>query len=75
MLAVAACLPFPAHAVGQESVDPMAATVAQWFTMIERSFVALADAMPAEKFAFKPTNGEFTKRPDLWRASQARGVQ
>ena len=25
----------------------MAATVAQWFTMIERSFVSLADAMPA----------------------------
>ena len=60
MLAVAACLTFPAHAVGQEPIDPMAATVAQWFTMIERSFVALADAMPAEKFAFKPTNGEFT---------------
>ena len=75
MLAVAACLTFPAHAVGQEPIDPMAATVAQWFTMIERSFVALADAMPAEKFAFKPTNGEFTERPDLWRASQARGVQ
>ena len=60
MLAVAACLTFPAHAAGQEPIDPMAATVAQWFTMIERSFVALADAMPAEKFAFKPTNGEFT---------------
>ena len=37
----------------------MAATVAQWFTMIEQSFVALADAMPAEKYAFKPMNGEF----------------
>ena len=60
MFAVAAWLIFPAHAVGQEPIDPMAATVAQWFTMIERSFVALADAMPAEKFAFKPTNGEFT---------------
>jgi DinB superfamily/SAM hydroxide adenosyltransferase C-terminal domain len=59
ILAIAACLTFPARAVGQERTDPMAATVAQWFTMIEQSFVALADAMPAEKFAFKPTNGEF----------------
>jgi uncharacterized damage-inducible protein DinB len=27
--------------------------------MIEASFVGLADAMPAEKYAFKPANGEF----------------
>ena len=59
VLAVVACLTFPARAVGQERIDPMAATVAQWFTYIEHSFVALADAMPAEKYAFKPTNGEF----------------
>ena len=58
MLALAACLTFPTRAVGQERIDPMAATVAQWFTMIEPSFVALADAMPAETYAFKPTNGE-----------------
>ena len=44
----------------QERNDPMAATVAQWFTMIEQSFVGLADAMPADKYGFKPTNGEFT---------------
>jgi uncharacterized damage-inducible protein DinB len=49
----------PARAIGQERVDPMAATVGQWFTMIEKSFVGLADAMPADKYAFKPTNGEF----------------
>lgn len=59
MLAVAACLSFPARGAGQERIDPMAATVAQWFTMIEQSFVRLADAMPAEKYAFKPTDGEF----------------
>ena len=59
MIAVAACLAFPARGVGQEPIDPMAATVAQWFTMIERSFVSLADAMPAEQYGFKPTNGEF----------------
>jgi hypothetical protein len=45
--------------VAQERVDPMAATVAQSFTIIERSFVSLADAMPAENYGFKPTDGEF----------------
>ena len=43
----------------QEPVDPMAATVAQWFTMIERSFVSLAEAMPEDKYAFTPTGGAF----------------
>ena len=59
MLAVAACLTLPARGVAQERIDPMAATVAQSFTMIEQDFVRLADAMPAEKYTFKPTNGEF----------------
>jgi len=59
MLAVAASLPFAAHAAMQESIDPMAAAVAHSFTMIERSFISLADAMPAEKYGFKPTDGEF----------------
>lgn len=59
MLVVVASLMFAARGVAQERIDPMAATVAQWFTMIERSFVSLADAMPAEKYGFKPTNGEF----------------
>ena len=49
----------PAHAIAQERIDPMAATVAQWFSMIETSFVGLADAMPADRYAFKPTSGEF----------------
>jgi len=59
VLVVVASLLFTAHGIAQESSDPMAATVAQWFTMIERSFIGLADAMPAEKYGFKPTNGEF----------------
>jgi uncharacterized damage-inducible protein DinB len=42
-----------------QTVDPMAATVAPLLTMIERDFVSLADAMPAEKYGFKPTSGEF----------------
>jgi len=59
MFAVAVSLAIPARAVGQEHVDPMAATVAEWFTGIEESFIALAEAMPAEKYEFKPTNGAF----------------
>lgn len=59
VIGVAACLVFPARTVGQEHVDAMAATVGQSFTMIERSFIALADAMPTELYGFKPTKGEF----------------
>ena len=59
LLAVMACLGVPPSVGGQERVDPMAATVAQWFTMIERSFVGLAEAMPEEKYGFKPTGGAF----------------
>ena len=49
----------PTAGAAQDTVDPMAATVAQWFTMIERSFVDLADAMPADKYGFKPSEGAF----------------
>ena len=53
------CLTFPPSVDAQDRVDPMAATVAQWFTMIERSFVGLAEAMPEERYGFKPTGGAF----------------
>ena len=59
VLTVLTLLGAPHSSGAQETVDPMAATVAQWFTMIERSFVSLADAMPEEKYAFKPTGGAF----------------
>jgi hypothetical protein len=49
----------PAIAAAQDRVDPMAGTVAQWLSMIEKSFVGLADAMPEDKYGFKPTNGAF----------------
>lgn len=49
----------PASAAAQDRVDPMAATVAQWFTMVEGSFVSLADAMPANRWTFAPSDGEF----------------
>lgn len=59
LVAIFAIAPAPARAQGQAAVDPMAATVATWLTMIEKSFIGLADAMPAENYGFKPTAGEF----------------
>jgi hypothetical protein len=49
-----------ARAGAQTAIDPMAATIAPTLGMIEKSFVGLADAMPAEKYGFRPTGGEFT---------------
>ena len=40
-------------------LDPTAATVLQWFEMIEQSLIPLAEAMPAEQYDFKPTAGAF----------------
>ena len=59
LAAVLTAVVAPARAGGQERIDPMAATVAPWLTMIEKSFVGLADAMPAERYGFRPTSGEF----------------
>jgi hypothetical protein len=50
----------PVRAQDQPPVDPMAATITPVFLMIERSFIGLADVMPADKYGFKPTGGEFT---------------
>jgi uncharacterized damage-inducible protein DinB len=61
--ALVACLAIAIPAAAQngsgDRVDPMAATVAQWFTMIERQFVSLADALPADRWSFAPKDGEF----------------
>ncbi|MGH9661420.1 MAG: DinB family protein [Bryobacteraceae bacterium] len=59
IIAALACLVFAARGAGQERVDPIATAVAERFTMVERQFVALADAMPADKYGFKPSDGEF----------------
>ncbi len=37
----------------------MASTIAPWWEMIEKSFVAAAEAMPADKWTFKPSGGAF----------------
>jgi uncharacterized damage-inducible protein DinB len=48
-----------ATGMAQEPSEPMAGAVGQWFTMVGQSFVSLADAMPADKYGFKPVNGAF----------------
>lgn len=55
VLALTAGLTLPARTLGQERIDPMAVTVGQRFMMIEQTFIALAGAMPAEQYGFKPT--------------------
>jgi uncharacterized damage-inducible protein DinB len=55
----AASLPLAVQSDAQEGVDPMAAAVDRTFTMIGQSFISLADAMPAEKYGYKPADGQF----------------
>lgn len=43
----------------QTSAPPVSKVFEQQLTALEREFVALADAMPADKFNFAPTDGEF----------------
>jgi uncharacterized damage-inducible protein DinB len=56
---VAVFLTLPIAGFGQETTNPMAETIAPRYRLIERSFLALADAMPAGKYTYKPANGEF----------------
>ena len=44
----------------QTPAAPMAGTIAPLLQMIERDFVGLADAMPAENNGFRPTAVQFT---------------
>ena len=59
-LVLTAGLIFPARPLGQAGVDPMAVAVGQRFAMIGQSFIALAEAMPAGQYGFKPTGGAFS---------------
>jgi uncharacterized damage-inducible protein DinB len=59
LLALAVVIAYSDPVRVQEPAAPMAETVGQWFALIEKQFVSLADAMPADKFDFKPTTGAF----------------
>jgi uncharacterized damage-inducible protein DinB len=43
----------------QVDLDPMAANLVPAMAFIQRSFVSLADAMPAERYGFRPVDGQF----------------
>lgn len=60
VLAFASAAAAHAQAAGTEARDAtMATTVGQRWQMLERQFVDLADAMPEEKWTFKPKDGAF----------------
>jgi uncharacterized damage-inducible protein DinB len=41
------------------TASTMVSTIQPWWAMISNSFIAVADAMPAEKYGFKPKDGAF----------------
>jgi len=59
IITAATSLALAAPAATQEKPDPMTDAVGRTFAMIARSFISLAEAMPAEKYSFKPVDGEF----------------
>jgi uncharacterized damage-inducible protein DinB len=61
-VAIAASLVAGNTAFAQTPAKPpatMIGTIMPWWSMIEQSFVAAADAMPEEKWAFVPKDGAF----------------
>lgn len=58
--AVAAVLVVTTFVRAQSPPPPrLGSTVGQWWKMLGRDLVGLAEAMPEDKFNFKPTTGEF----------------
>ena len=55
------CLPLAATAQEKPAAPSptMASTIEPWWAMIARSFVTAADAMPADKYEFRPKDGAF----------------
>jgi len=49
----------PLFASGDQEISPVAKVLDFELMLLERSFVPLAEAMPAEKYNFAPTAGEF----------------
>jgi len=62
-IALACAFMLPRTAAAQASpaapAATMASTTGQWWKMLEKSFVDLAEAMPEEKWTFKPSGGAF----------------
>ena len=60
-LLVVLCLCVSGRVDVQERTDPMAATIAGTLGLLASQFISLADAMPEDKWSFKPAAGEFTR--------------
>ena len=56
-LAMAMTLAISGRAVA--ATDPTSDAASGPFRMVARSFIGLAEAMPADKYDFKPSAGEF----------------
>jgi hypothetical protein len=50
----------PARVTAQSPPPPtVSSTIGQWWQMIEQSFIDAAEAMPEDKWSFKPSDGAF----------------
>ena len=58
--AIACALLTASSATPQTRAATMAGTVGERWALVKGQFVSLAEAMPEEKYGFKPTSGEFT---------------
>jgi uncharacterized damage-inducible protein DinB len=58
-LCLASLSPARAQAQPKEKPATVASTINGTWSMIETQFVSAADAMPADKYSFTPTTGEF----------------
>jgi hypothetical protein len=59
VLAVTAPWSTAAPALAQTREMTVGGAVGQWWSMVQRSFVSLAEAMPEDRYGFKPTDGAF----------------
>jgi len=59
LFAVTALSFTPAPVLAQTREATMGGAVGQWWSMVQRSFVSLAEAMPEDRYGFKPTDGAF----------------
>ena len=60
IFALLACLVVTSSsAIAQNRATTMAGTMGERWALVKGQFVSLADAMPEDKYGFKPTSGEF----------------
>jgi hypothetical protein len=60
LMAVAALVPFAAKAQDAASANPVSDSVKQMVAQHAKAIEAAADEMPADKYSYKPTDGQIT---------------